>query len=127
MTSEQQVIKMNPATTIVSNIACSKCDTPLSPHTMDEHLDPTHPIHCCENLHYRKPKKFIYRCSWFKTKRHTKSHTTMCFEKAEHTKWIFCSDDWFHELVKIEYIMVDVDQEYYKSAVRNSAIAEKKD
>jgi hypothetical protein len=55
MTSEQQVIKMNPATTFVSNIVCLKCDTCLEPHTMDEHLDPTHPVHCCETYHKRIP------------------------------------------------------------------------
>lgn len=68
-------------------------------------------------------RKFIYRCSWVESKRHKKPHTTMCFEKAEHTEWVFETGDWFQDLVKVEYIMVDVNQQYYKSAVANSNIA----
>ena len=52
---QKQVIKMNPVTTFVANTFCHKCQTYLAPHTMDEHLDPTHPIHCCELGHKHPP------------------------------------------------------------------------
>lgn len=68
--------------------------------------------------------KYIYKCSWFETKRHSKSHTNMYFLKAEHTYWIFNSMEWFDGLVRIELIMVDENTDYYKSAVENSILHE---
>ena len=64
--------------------------------------------------------KFIYKISWFETKRHTKSHTNMYFENPEHTKWVFETNDWFNDLVKVEYIMVGEDTMFYKCAVESS-------
>jgi hypothetical protein len=66
--------------------------------------------------------KFIYRCSWFKNKRHTTSHTDMCFERAEHVQWVFDTYDYCHGLARVEYIMVFTDMDYWKSAVANSNI-----
>jgi hypothetical protein len=65
-------------------------------------------------------KKYIYKCSWFETKKHKISHTDMYFEKAEDTKWIFETRDWFDDLVRIEYIMVHISRREYESAVSNS-------
>jgi len=69
--------------------------------------------------------KYIYKCSWFETKKHKISHTDMFFENAEDTKWIFESRDWFLDLVRIEYIMVKSSRNEYKSAVNNSKIHNK--
>jgi hypothetical protein len=68
--------------------------------------------------------RYIYKCSWFETKRHKKSHTNMYFEKAEHTKWIFETRDWFLDLVRVEYIMVHISRPEYESAVNNSKKAD---
>lgn len=45
----------NPATTFVYHIVCKKCNVVLQPHTMNEHLDITHMVHCCETGHMREP------------------------------------------------------------------------
>ena len=44
----------------------------------------------------------------------------MYFENAEDTKWIFETQDWFLDLVRVEYIMVHSSRNEYKSAVNNS-------
>lgn len=64
--------------------------------------------------------KFIYKISWFESKRHKIPHTNMYFEKPEHTRWVFETIDWFNDLVKVEYIMVGEDTMYYKCAVECS-------
>jgi hypothetical protein len=68
--------------------------------------------------------RYIYKCSWFDTKRHRKSNTDIFFEKVEHTKWIFEQQDWFLDLVRVEYIMVHISTPEYESAVRNSKRAD---
>ena len=70
--------------------------------------------------------KFIYKCSFFESKRHRISHTDMYYEKAEHTEWVFELEDWVSGLVRVEYIMVGDYTNYYKSAVENSVKMEKK-
>jgi hypothetical protein len=47
----------------------------------------------------------------------------MYFEKAEHTEWVFKTEDWFKDLVRVEYIQVAETLDYYKHAVNNSKIA----
>ena len=64
--------------------------------------------------------KFIYKISWFESKRHKISHTDMYYENAEHTKWVFETIDWFNDLVRVEYIMVGEDTMFYKVAVESS-------
>lgn len=66
--------------------------------------------------------KFIYRCSWFESKRHKKSHTDMYFENAKHTEWVFNSCDYLNGLAKVEYIMVGENTKYYEMAVGNSCL-----
>lgn len=66
--------------------------------------------------------KFIYKCSWFESKRHKKSHTDMYYEKAEHTEWVVKSFPWAVGLAKVEYIAVPVDSKYYEMAVECSNI-----
>lgn len=67
--------------------------------------------------------KFIYKCSWFESKRHRISHTDMFYEHAEHTQWIFTSEAWFKDLVRVEYIQVAANAHIYKLAVETSNIA----
>jgi len=68
--------------------------------------------------------EMIYKCSWFETKRHQKSHTDMYFFKAEHCGWVFGSDDYHNGLCRVELIPVLTCTVAYQSAVDNS---EKKD
>jgi hypothetical protein len=76
----------------------------------------------CENCWepVEDERRYIYKCSWFETKKHKISHTDMYFENAEDTKWIFETQDWFLDLVRVEYIMVHSSRNEYKSAVNNS-------
>lgn len=64
--------------------------------------------------------KFIYKISWFESKRHAKSYMDKYYENAEHTKWVFETADWFNDLVRVEYIMVDDTHTSYLTAVENS-------
>ena len=66
--------------------------------------------------------KFIYKVSWFQSKRHLKSHTSLYYEKAEHTEWVFKTEDWFKDLVRVEYIQVAETHYAYKQALNNSKI-----
>jgi hypothetical protein len=66
--------------------------------------------------------KFIYACSWIESKRHKKPHTTVYYEKAEHTEWVFKTEDWFKELVRVDYIMVAEHTVEYKMAVERSQL-----
>lgn len=65
---------------------------------------------------------YIYKCSWFETKRHKTSYTDMYFEKAEDTWWIFESCAWFNGLIRVEYIRVCCRSIYYQVAVKSSSI-----
>jgi len=65
--------------------------------------------------------KFIYRCSWVESKRHKRPHTSVYFQMAEHTEWVF-NEPCFADLVKVEYIKVDANSEQYRMAVETSNI-----
>ena len=69
--------------------------------------------------------KYIYKCSWFKSKRHRISHTDMYFLKPEETHWIYETSDWFVDLVEIQYIMCSSTSPEYRMALNNSLIATK--
>ena len=59
---------------------------------------------------------FIYKCSFFESKRHTISHTDMYFNEEKHTRWVHCSRG--HATVSV--IRVLKNSEEYKSAINNS-------
>lgn len=65
----------------------------------------------------------IYRASWFDNKRCRVSHTDVYYLKAEHTHWIH-ERCWCPQVVKVEYIAVEKDSDYYKMAVNNSKAIE---
>jgi hypothetical protein len=67
------------------------------------------------------PLKYIYRIDWFHTRRHIKPHTSMYFEKVEHTKWALLRD-YEPEIVRVEYIWVASGSREYKMAVESSQI-----
>jgi len=69
---------------------------------------------------------YIYKCSWFNTKRHTIPHTRQYYEKMEDTLWIFESEKWFQDLVRVELIKVNKNIREYQSAVRNSSLYKEK-
>jgi len=64
--------------------------------------------------------KFIFKISWFESKRHTISYTDMYYENTEDTKWVFETTDWYNDLVRVEYIMVSDTHPCYLRAVENS-------
>jgi hypothetical protein len=66
--------------------------------------------------------KYVYKCSWFETKRHKLPYTKIYYEKAEHTHWIFNSLMYQDGLIKVEYIKVCPHSYEYKLAVCNSKI-----
>lgn len=68
----------------------------------------------------------IYKCSWFETKRHKKSHTSMYFLKAEHCGWVFGSDDYHNGLCRVELIPVLTSVVAYLSAEKNSEREDKR-
>ena len=74
-----------------------------------------------ESLPPPPPLKYIYRIDWFHTKRHITPHTSMYFEKAEHTKWALLRD-YYPEIVRVEYIWVPSGSQEYKTAVESSQI-----
>jgi hypothetical protein len=71
--------------------------------------------------------KFIYKCMWFDSKRHRTPNTTMYFEDAIDTKWIFYTPDWFNGLVRVEYIMVCPASMIYATAHSNSQLRYKRE
>ena len=74
-------------------------------------------------LLYKMTTKFIYKCSFFESKRHKISHTDMYYQKAEHTEWVLKSAAYLNGLAKVEYIMVAANSNEYKSAVENSHLS----
>lgn len=64
--------------------------------------------------------KMIYKVSSFQSRRHKKSHTDTYYENAEHTQWVFTSQQWFEYLIRVEYIQVGSNTNLYKMAVENS-------
>ena len=68
----------------------------------------------------------VYKCSYFETNRHKKSHTDMYFLKAEHCGWVFSSDDYYNGLSRVELIPVLTSTFAYRSAVENSEIEDKR-
>ena len=70
--------------------------------------------------------EMIYKCSWFKTKRHTKPHKGTYFLKAEHCTWVFGSDDYYNGLCRVELIPVLTCTVAYQVAVDNSKIEDER-
>jgi hypothetical protein len=71
--------------------------------------------------------QFVYKCSWFQSKKHKISHTNMYFLKAEETHWVFDTLEWLSGLVRVEYIKVCPQSPEYLQAVNNSCKTENKD
>ena len=66
---------------------------------------------------------WIYKYGWFESKRHSVSHTDMYF----HTPSKGLDNCYFIDMIKeglakIEYIWVEEDSVYYKTAVESSAL-----
>ncbi len=59
---------------------------------------------------------FIYKCSFFDSKRHTVSHTDMYYNEEKHTRWVHCTRDY----TTVSVIRVLKNSEEYKSAIKNS-------
>jgi hypothetical protein len=62
--------------------------------------------------------EYIYRISFYDTKRSRTSHTDMYYLKPEHTQWAFNP----YQITKIFYIKVPINSNEYDSAVKNSMI-----
>jgi hypothetical protein len=84
-------------------------------------IDKAFEIFCREHSY-----KYVYKCSWYESKRHKKSHIDMYYGDAEDVKWIFDTDEWFNDLVKIEYIRVCNKSNEYISASLNSMLCNAK-
>ena len=59
---------------------------------------------------------FIYKCSFFESKRHTISHTDMYFNEEKHTRWVHCSCD--HATVSVIRVLKNSPE--HESAINNS-------
>jgi len=70
--------------------------------------------------------EFIYKLSWFKNNRCLNSHTDMYVLTSEETKWVFETEDWFLDKVRVEYIMVKKNTRFHQSALSNHKIFIKK-
>ncbi len=66
--------------------------------------------------------EYIYRISFYDTKRSRSSHTNMYYLKPEHTTWVFDRD----VIAKIFYIKVPIDSNEYYCAVKSSEVMENK-
>jgi hypothetical protein len=62
---------------------------------------------------------YIYKVSWYDTKRSKIPNTIVYYLTAEKTTWVFKTTDWFTDLVKVEYILVAKSHPVYLSAVAN--------
>jgi hypothetical protein len=65
--------------------------------------------------------KFIYKIEWYESKRHTKSHTSMCYLNAKETEWVY-EYDWGKEKVEVRYVRVLENSQDYQMAVSSSNI-----
>ena len=63
--------------------------------------------------------KYIFKMSWYESKRHIKSHSDMYYEKEEHTRWGHSNP-----LCRISVVVVIEDSNEYKAAIKNSIILE---
>ena len=69
--------------------------------------------------------KYIYKMSWFESKRHHKSHTDMYYLNAEDTKWVFETCPLCNHY-RVELIQVLSNSSWYGSASRNTELKNKK-
>ena len=81
----------------------------------------------CDSIKDNKMKKylnekfeFIYKISWYESKRHTKSHTSMYYLNEQDTLWAFDTLDWVKGLLKVEIVRVSKVSANYKMAILNS-------
>ena len=100
---------------MIEAIECKECGNMLPPHTREEHLDATNPIHKCPHRHY------VYKCSWFESKKHKISHTDMYFNHLDHTLWVLDSFDYQEGLARVELVPVERDSPEYEMALANSS------
>ena len=82
---------------------------------LNKSLDEEFQTFCDEHTY-----KYVYKCSWYESKRHKKSHIDMFYENPDDVKWIFDTPEWHNDLVKIEYIRVCSHSNQYISASLNS-------
>ena len=64
----------------------------------------------------------IYRISWFESKRHRISHTSMYFNRLKDTQWVY-DRCWGKQVVKIEVIQVTEGSNEHNCAIKCSKIA----
>ena len=76
------------------------------------------------------PMKFIFKLSWFKTRRHTRPHTDMYFLKKEDIEWAFNDEVRIDDPIndrgygRCEYIMVPENSDAYEMAIQSSRAIE---
>ena len=66
--------------------------------------------------------EYIFKISFYDTRRCKTSHTDMYYLKPEHTQWAFNS----YQITTVFYIKVSINSTEYKSAVKNSMLIETK-
>lgn len=79
------------------------------------------------NMDREVESKYVYKVSWFESRRHTKTHTIMYFETQESVKWVFNTFEWYRDLARVEFIKVDEFSREYESAVNNTKLNSLKD
>jgi len=71
---------------------------------------------------YNNKMPFVFKCSWFESERHRKSHTSICFEREEDVQFVF-ETCWKPQVCRVEYIQVDEDSDQHRLAKLNTEIA----
>lgn len=74
------------------------------------------------NMNGEVESKYVYKVSWFESRRHKNSHTIMYFESQESVKWVLNTFEWYRDLARVEFIKVDEFSREYESAVNNTKL-----
>ena len=79
------------------------------------------------NMNGEVEEKYVYKVSWFESRRHKNSQTIMYFESQESVKWVFNTFEWYRDLARVEFIKVDEFSTEYESAVNNTKLNSSKE
>lgn len=64
--------------------------------------------------------KYIYKVNWYESKKHKIPTIYTYYENEKDTRWIFETQEWIQDLVKVEYIKVCPNSVQYKLINKHS-------
>ena len=62
----------------------------------------------------------VYKCSWFESETHKKSHTSTYFEEPEYFEDMVFGRDWKPQVCRVYYIEVSEDSNEFRMAKLNT-------